>query len=705
MLYVPGAAEDKLEKIGRLPVTSYIIDLEDAVAPAAKARAATLAGRTVEVKGRGASLWVRVNPFDSGLLTGDLSAVVRRGLAGIVLPKAESGEVVRAVDALIAALEREHGLRSGSVRLMPTIETAAGVASVDEVAASSSRVLCLGFGAGDLSLDLGIDWPPPSGELSATLISAKVAVVLASRGAGLGPPHDGVFPDFRDLDRLRAEAQQALELGFSGKHAIHPAQIPVIEEVFAPSAAQISDARSVLAAYDLGLQKGVGGVHIDGRFVDAPVAERARRVLANWKGSSPSALDGSPAQGHLDGTPPTALRGVRVVDISSLYAAPLISTNLADFGASVTKVEHPRGDDARRWGLSKDGVPLWWKTLARNKRLVALDLNDVEDREVLLRLIADADVLIENFRPGRLEQWGLAPPDLQATNPGLIVVRMTGFGQYGPYSSRPGFGTLAEAASGFAHMTGQADGPPTLPPFGLADGVAGLVGTYAVMMALYWRDAGGGEGQVIDLSLYEPLFSILGPQITEFTQLGVVQGRTGNRSPRTSPRNAYRTADDRWVAISGGTQQIAGRIFAAIDRADMAEDPRYASAAARLANAEEIEEAVTTWIAARTLEVVLERFAECEAPIAPIYDSAQIFEDPHFRAREAFVTCPDADLGSVVVPGIVPRLSRTPGRINWTGATKVGADTAEVLREVGATPRDMVGSEPAVSSVGDHASD
>ncbi len=653
-------------------------------------------------------MWVRVNPEGSGLLVTDLDAVVRPGLDGIVLPKAESAADVRAVDALLALLERREQLTPGSIALMPTIETVAGLAHVDEIASASPRIVCLGFGAGDFSLDLGLDWPP-SGELGHTLLTAKVELVLASRRNGLAPPHDGVFPNFRAPDRLRAEAEKARALGFSGKHAIHPDQLAVIRAVFDPSAEQLADARAVLDAYDEGIREGRGGVHIDGRFVDAPVAEHARRVLAGATASAqpaagaepapdgePSASpepapDGEPAASP-DSTPnaakaapaapAVALHDVRVLDLSSLYAAPLIATNLGDFGADVIKVEHPRGDDARRWGLAKDGVPLWWKTISRNKRVIALDLSDEADRAVVRGLAADADVLIENFRPGRLERWGLGPETLHAANPGLVIVRVTGFGQTGPYSDRPGFGTLAEAFSGFAHMTGQPDGPPTLPPFGLADAVCGLAGTYAVLAALYWRDAlGGRDGQVIDLSLYEPLFSALGPQVTEFTALGVVQNRQGNRSLRTSPRNAYSTADGRWVAISGGTQQIADRVLAAVDHPELASDPRFCDAAGRRANADELDAIVADWIARRDLAAVLARFDEVQAPIAPVYDTSQIMDDPQYRARESFVQLADPDLGEVTMPGIVPRLSRTPGAIHWTGPSAIGADTEHVLGE------------------------
>jgi crotonobetainyl-CoA:carnitine CoA-transferase CaiB-like acyl-CoA transferase len=377
------------------------------------------------------------------------------------------------------------------------------------------------------------------------------------------------------------------------------------------------------------------------------------------------------------------LTGLRVLDLSSLYAGPWIATSLGDYGADVLKVEHPRGDDARRWGLSKDGVPLWWKVISRNKWLLSLDLHVDSDREIVRRLAEQADVLIENFRPGRLEQWGLGYESLAITNPGLIMVRVTGFGQTGPKRQEPGFGTLAEAFSGFAYMTGQADGPPTLPPFGLADGVAAISGTTACLMALYWRDVRGGTGQVIDLSLYEPLFSILGPQVSEYTQLGHVQQRQGNRSSRTSPRNAYATSDGRWVALSAGTQQIANRIFRAIEQPGLAENEMFSTPSARRENAEELDAIVAKWILAHRLESVLSAFNDAQAPVAPVYDIAQIVEDPHYLARESIITLPDEDLGEITMQNIVPRLSRTPGRIRHTGRSQIGADMDRIRDWIG----------------------
>lgn len=381
--------------------------------------------------------------------------------------------------------------------------------------------------------------------------------------------------------------------------------------------------------------------------------------------------------------PGPPLAGIKVLDLATLYAGPLIATTLGDFGAEVVKVEHPRGDDARRWGLTRGDVPLWWKVISRNKRLISLDLHLEEHREVVRDLCRWADVVVENFRPGRLEAWGLGYEALSALNPRVVMVRVTGFGQHGPLSQQPGFGTLAEAFSGFAHVTGQPDGPPTLPPFGLADGVAALSGTHAVMMALYWRDAqGGGCGQSIDLSLYEPLFAILGPQAIEHAQRGVVQERQGNRSLRTAPRNTYLSADGRWVALSGGTQQVVDRMLVVIGRPELRQDPRFSSARARAENADEIDRLIADWIAAHPLEEVLARFREIGAPVAPVYGIDQIVQDPHYLARESFVDVPDEDLGQARMANVVPRLSLTPGEIRHAGRTPVNADEEYVYRAI-----------------------
>ncbi len=376
------------------------------------------------------------------------------------------------------------------------------------------------------------------------------------------------------------------------------------------------------------------------------------------------------------------LTGLKVLDISTVYAAPITAMLLGDMGADVLKVEHPNGDPARTHGWNREGHGLWWKVIARNKRAVTLNLSTPEGQELLRELAADADVLVENFRPGVLEKWGLGPDVLLLDNPRLVVLRVTGFGQEGPYSERRAFGTLMEAMSGFAHQTGQEDGPPTLPPFGLADGVAGIAGAYAVLTALYHRDARGGAGQVIDLALLEPLLGILGPGPTVYDQLGIVAGRHGNRSPNTAPRNAYVTRDGRWVAISASATSIAARVMRLVGRPDLVEKPWFASAGERSRRAEVLDGAVQKWIAARDLEDVLTAFEDAGAACAPIYDVEQLVNDPHVLARDTITTVDDEDLGPLKMQNLIFRLGDTPGAIRWPGR-RLGQDNEAVYASLG----------------------
>ena len=376
---------------------------------------------------------------------------------------------------------------------------------------------------------------------------------------------------------------------------------------------------------------------------------------------------------------PGPLAGIRVIDAASIFAGPLIASLMGDFGADVIKIEHPTGDALRKTGYLKDGAPLWWKVVSRNKRCITLDLK--KGQEIFKRLVAEADVLIENFRPGTLEKWGLGWDVLSALNPRLVMVRVTGFGQTGPYKDRPGFGTLAEAISGFAHVTGMPDGPPTLPPFGLADGIAAHYGTFATMFALYERDAAGkgsGKGQFIDLSIYEPIFALLGYQPTVFDQLGIVQNRTGNRSVSNAPRNAYKTRDERWVALSAAAPAIRDRVLTLTGGAEFAADPRFATAAGRLAHNDEIDATVGGWIARHDLSEVIATFERVEAAIAPVYDIEQIFADPQYQARGDIVEVPDDELGKVRMQAVFPFMSRTPGSIRHAGP-RLGAHNEEVL--------------------------
>jgi crotonobetainyl-CoA:carnitine CoA-transferase CaiB-like acyl-CoA transferase len=376
------------------------------------------------------------------------------------------------------------------------------------------------------------------------------------------------------------------------------------------------------------------------------------------------------------------LHGIRVLDISTVYAAPITAMLLGDFGADVVKVEHPRGDPARSHGANKDGYGLWWKVISRNKRCVTLNLGMPEGQQLLRDLIRDADVLIENFRPGVLEKWNLGPEQLHAINPALIMLRVTGFGQTGPYAKRRAFGTLAEAMSGFAHQTGEEDGPPTLPPFGLADGVTGITGAYAVMTALYHRatSKGEGRGQVIDMSLLEPLVGILGPGPTALDQLGVVAGRHGNRSPNNAPRNAYLTSDDRWVAISASANSVAERVMRLVGRPDIVEQPWFESAGERSRNGELLDEAVAKWIAARPLREVTEEFERVGAALAPIYDVEQLMNDPHVIDRDTITTVDDEDLGPIKMQNLMFRMQRTPGSIRFPGR-RLGQDNEQFYRE------------------------
>ncbi len=379
------------------------------------------------------------------------------------------------------------------------------------------------------------------------------------------------------------------------------------------------------------------------------------------------------------------ISGLKVIDCATILAGPMAATAFGEFGADVIKIEHPQGDALRGMGLSKDGHGMWWKVVGRNKRSVVLDLKTPDGAEVLKAMVKDADIFIENFRTGTLEKWGLGWETLSEINPRLVMMRVTGFGQTGPYKHRAGFGTLAESMSGFAHITGQEDGPPTLPSIGLADGIAAYHGVFAAMFAVYERDVrGSGKGQYIDISLYEPLFSLLGAQSSTYDQLGVVQNRSGNRSVNNVPRNTYQTKEGRWVAISTSAPSIARRVMALVGGKAWAEDERFATPAGRRNNVDEIDGKVANWIKARPLQEVLDEFERVEAAIAPIYAVDQIFDDPQYKARESVTWVDDEDLGKIAMQNVFPILSRTPGAITHAGP-RIGQHTREVLDEMVAT--------------------
>ena len=391
-------------------------------------------------------------------------------------------------------------------------------------------------------------------------------------------------------------------------------------------------------------------------------------------------------QGDVDGgivSTPLPLGGVRIVELADIVAGPSVGAHLGDFGAEVIKIERPDGGDAaRRMGGMLDDRSAWWVTLGRNKRSVILNLKSESGREALLRLVDSADALVEAYRPGVLEQLGLAPETLLERNPQLVVVRISGFGQTGPRSTQPGLGTLAEAYSGFASITGEADGPPTLPPVALGDESAGLFATWSLLAALYWRDARGGTGQVIDVSLFESLYSLLGPIPTLVKHLGYVPRRSGSRLSFSSPRNVYATSDDGWVALSGTAPSRAVLLLEALGGAALAADPRFLTAAGRQTHADDLDALVADWVSRRTVEQVERELGEHGVAVSRVFSVAETLDDPHYTAREALATVPDTALGDVTMQAPVPRMSRTPGRIAHTGPP-LGSDTGDVLNELG----------------------
>ena len=370
------------------------------------------------------------------------------------------------------------------------------------------------------------------------------------------------------------------------------------------------------------------------------------------------------------------LHDLRVVDLATVVAGPGCGRYLADFGADVIKVERPGSGDTTRamgWTDPRDDVTLWWKLIGRNKRTVVLDLKDPTDLDRARSLIATADVVIENFRPGTLERLGLDPADLISANPRLVVTRVSGFGQDGPYAARPGFATLAEAMSGFAAINGEPDGAPLLPPIALTDEVTGLVAAFATMVALH-----SGVGQVVDVNLLESLFQLMGPLMSNWRLNGDLQPRLGSGIPYSVPRGTYRCSDGRWVAISTSAESVAQRVMEIVG---LGGDPRMDGFAGRIAHRDEVEARVADWCSARPLAEVLEVFEEAHAAAAPVYDMSELAADPHVEARG--MVC---DLDGVPMQGLVARLSATPGRLRWAGRP-LGADTQAVLTEIpSATP-------------------
>ncbi len=382
------------------------------------------------------------------------------------------------------------------------------------------------------------------------------------------------------------------------------------------------------------------------------------------------------------------LKGLKVLDLSIIVAGGTASSLLADFGAEVVKVERPgTGDPLRNWGPFANGVSLWWKVHSRNKQSLTLDLGNAEGQALLLELAKQADMLIEGFRPGTLERWNIGPEQLHEANPGLVILRYSGFGQTGPYRDRPGFGTIAECMSGYIAMTGFPETPPVLPPIPLADEIAGVFGAMAGMMALYRREVAqdSGEaagrnktGQVVDLSLFEPLFRLCIPHIPMYDLLGIVRERVGNDFPDAAPRSLYQTGDQRWLGLSATSQSTWEALAKAMGLSDYISDPRFADNASRLENKDELNVILQQWLGNRSQEEILDRLVPAGGVVGPVYGSAQIVDDPHYQDREDVIEVEDPEIGSTLMPGIIPKFSDTPGAVEHAGPS-LGQHNAKVL--------------------------
>jgi len=377
------------------------------------------------------------------------------------------------------------------------------------------------------------------------------------------------------------------------------------------------------------------------------------------------------------------LKGLKVLDLSIIVAGGTATSLMADFGAEVVKVERPgSGDPLRNWGPFANGVSLWWKVHSRNKKSITLNLAEKEGQNLLKDLAKQADLLVEGFRPGAMEKWGLGPDDLQKINPSLIMVRFSGFGQTGPYKDRPGFGTIAECMSGFVGMTGFSDSPPVLPPIPLADELAGVFGAMSGMMALYHRDACGPEddggtsdagvsrkGQVIDVSLFEPLFRMCIPHVTMFDMLGINRERVGNDFPDAAPRSLYQTMEQSWLGLSATSQNTFEGLARSMDLPDLLTNPDFKDNASRLENRDALNDVLNGWLGKKTTPEVMDQLIPAGGVVGPVYDAAKIADDPHYLAREDIIEVDDPQLGHTKMIGVVPKFSATPGAVEHAGAT------------------------------------
>ena len=379
---------------------------------------------------------------------------------------------------------------------------------------------------------------------------------------------------------------------------------------------------------------------------------------------------------------PGALQGVKVVEMGQLIAGPFCGKTLGEFGADVIKIEAPgAGDPLRNWRLIKEGTSVWWQVQSRNKRSVALDLRQKEAQDLARQLIAEADVLVENFRPGTLEGWGMSPEELHAINPGLVILRISGYGQTGPYRDLPGFGVIGEAMGGLRHLTAEPGRVPVRVGVSIGDTLAALHGVIGVMMALYHRKVNGGPGQVIDVALHEAVFNIMESLLPEYSAFGAVREAAGSALPGIAPSNAY-PCQDGWVLVAGNGDSIFKRLMIAIGRQDLADAPDLADNAGRVARVAEIDAAIAAWTQVRDVRTVMEELGKSKVPAGKVYTAKDIAEDPHYRARNMILTQRTRDGFDVEVPGIVPKLSLTPGTVR-SSAPHVGDDTDAVLAELG----------------------
>ena len=382
------------------------------------------------------------------------------------------------------------------------------------------------------------------------------------------------------------------------------------------------------------------------------------------------------------GISPAALAGVRVVEMGQLIAGPFCGKTLGEFGADVIKIEAPEtGDPLRNWRLIKEGTSVWWQVQSRNKRSVALDLRQKEGQAIARQLIAEADVLIENFRPGTLEGWGMSPQELHQLNPGLVMLRISGYGQTGPYRDLPGFGAIGEAMGGLRHLTGEPGRVPVRVGVSIGDTLAALHGTIGVLTALYHRKVNGGQGQVIDVALHEAVFNVMESLIPEYSAFGVVREAAGSALPGIAPSNAY-PCQDGWVLVAGNGDSIFKRLMDTIGRPDLGAAPDLADTAGRVARVQELDAAIGAWSAQRTVQQVLDALGNARVPAGKVYTAKDIAEDPHYRARDMLLSQTTRDGYTVEVPGIVPKLSATPGTIR-SSAPHLGDDTDAVLAEAG----------------------